>query len=205
MKYAIAALLGLASAGNFQIPQFDVNQAKVEAAVNDVKTSGMRMRAAEEADKQQSLNDLVHAYATFETSEYINLGKSFKSWVEFDVMFYDAITVDATCNQEKATLCLNTWILQGADMRNTNARDTCSKAAGCSFGWEHYTPAQKQAAEAKYNAGIQDITNSYKEIWGFTEVELQKAKASHEVRKEAIKKDFIDSTKRVASELGCNT
>ena len=50
MKFAVLALLGLVQAGDFQIPQIDINQTKVDVAAKDLAAWAKRDEAARKQD-----------------------------------------------------------------------------------------------------------------------------------------------------------
>lgn len=136
MKFAVLALLGVAAA-NTQLPEIQVDNQKVETALKGAQEWAQRHKRAKEEDNQKNLESLAHAAATYKVQEAVNFNKAWKSWAEFEVQFFDAMTVDGTCNQEICTDCVTDWIMKGA--KETTKHDMelcCREQAGCKTNYE---------------------------------------------------------------------
>ena len=188
----------------FNLPNISVDKTKVQTALQGLEQWGKRDQAARQVDNQENFKNLIHAAAVWDTEEYVSFGQTWKSYVDFEVKMIDSLTVAGTCDQNAATLCLNTWIMQGADKNNTSVRDQCFKTAGCTVKFEQMTPADQQALATSWNTSVSNIQTAYSNIWAQTEADLKKSWAAHQVRKAAIEADGKASVKKFATDMGCN-
>jgi hypothetical protein len=147
MKF-ILALVGLTAAASVQLPEIDINTQKIESALNKLEVAGQKLRAEKEIDNRENAKNLVHAFATLKTAEYVNFGKTFKKWAEYEVAFTDAITVNAKCDQEAATECITKFYLTGfSDQTAARTKDICLKNAGCQLNYDGYDTQAKIAID----------------------------------------------------------
>lgn len=108
---------------------------------------------------------MVHTAAVWDTEQYLNLGKTWKNWAEFEVKLMDGVSVSGACDQNAATICVNKWILNGARDWETAERDTCAKKAGCGTNFDSMTGVQKQALATKWDTSVNDVGTQYTNIW----------------------------------------
>ena len=183
MKFAILALIG-AVAANAQLPEVDVDTQKVDAALKDVDAWAKRHKKAKEEDNKKNLESLAHAAATYKVQEAVNFNKAWKPWVEFEVQFFDAMTVDGNCNQEVCTDCVTEWIMKGGKPEDkAEAKRCCKVNAGCTTNYDEMTKEEKQAFAAKFHTSVENIEQTYKEIDRKTETDLRKGWNAHMERK----------------------
>ena len=191
MKFAAAALIGLVSASSFQLPEVDYDQASVNKAIQDFNSWGQSFANAVEKDAQESVKSLIHAYSTYKTEEYATFGKAWKPFAEWQVEFFDALTVSGNCNTKQATECVNSWILAGATRQaHDTTMMTCVKYAGCNFNYESLTQAEKQALATKFKTSIDTIGKAYKAMEDKAEADLMAGIKAHEIRAKNIQEDF---------------
>ena len=215
MKFAVAALIGsvsaqaavtpAASTTKITIPQVSWNQTAIDDVMTGLDTYAKQANLDDATDKQLFAKDLVNVYATWEVQNYMTFGKAMKPYVQFEVDFLDAVTVDATCKSAVATKCLNTWLLAGAQKSTQKSMETCiTTKAGCATKWDSMTPVQQQALATKYNTSVATMGTAYKKVHDKVMLELATAWATHMKRREAMKVKFMAAAKTAAKGMGCD-
>ena len=156
-------------------------------------------------DATKTWNDVVHAYATYRTDEWISMGKTWGPWADFQVDFFDAITVADTCDQTAATTCVDTY-LQNKFMGNDDptTMQTCVAAAGCTTNWDSMTSTEQEALATKFNTSVDTIGQAYQTISDQFADDLQTAVEDHDARQLAMQTEFVETVKDVAVSMGCD-
>jgi hypothetical protein len=183
MKFATAALIGAVSASNFKLPEVDYDQARINKAIQDFNAWGDSFTKAVENDTQETMKSFIHAYSTYKTEEFANFGQAWKPFAQWQVEFFDALTVDGKCNTAAATECVNSWILAGATKKDHDTTlMTCASSAGCRTNWQDLTQAEKQALATKFKTSVQTIGKAYKKMEDKAAADLKVGIAAHEAR-----------------------
>ena len=205
MKFAIAALIGAVSASNFKLPEVDYDQASINQAIRDLNQWGDSFTKAVDYDTEQTIKSFIHAYSTYKTEEFANFGQAWKPFAQWQVEFFDALTVDGKCNTAAATECVNSWILAGA---TRGSYDTtmiqCVSSAGCRTNWQDLTQAEKQALAAKFKTSVETIGKAYKKMEDKAAADLKVGIAAHEARVKKMHSEFDTAIIKVATDLGCD-
>ena len=186
------------------IPQVSWNQTAIDAVVDDLDAYATQAQVDDAADKQSFAKDLVNVYATWEVQNYMAFGKAMKPYVQFEVDFLDAVTVDSTCDSAVATKCLNTWLLAGAQKSTQATMETCIKTtAGCTTKWDDMTPTEQQALATKFNTSVATMGTAYKKVHDKVMLELATSWSDHMTRRVAMQAKFMAAAKTAAKGMGC--
>ena len=205
MKFATAALIGAVSASNFKLPEVDYDQASINQAIRDLNEWGDSFTKAVDYDTEQTMKSFIHAYSTYKTEEFANFGQAWKPFAQWQVEFFDALTVDGKCNTAAATECVNSWILAGATKRGYDTTMIqCVSSAGCRTNWQDLTQAEKQALATKFKTSVETIGKAYKKMEDKAAADLKVGIAAHEARVKKMHKDFDAAIFKVANDLGCD-
>jgi hypothetical protein len=206
MKFATAALVACATAGQVAFPSVSWNVDKIDDIKQDVKAYGVRHQAAEKQDNQDNIKSLSHAYSSYKVGEYVIFGKYYKPIAEDYVVFFEEQTVSGNCNKEVATQCVNSFILNGKfDAVHHEMMATCVKTkAGCATDFDKLPQPAKEALAKKYETDVENLSGAYKALFKRTGEELKVAQAQHEKRQEAMRADFRKTAKQVAAKFGCD-
>jgi hypothetical protein len=135
----------------------------------------------------------------------MTFGKAMKPYVQFEVDFLDAMTVDSKCDSAVATKCLNTWLLAGAQKSTQTTMETCIKtSAGCTTKWDDMTPVQQQALATKFNTSVATMGTAYKKVHDKVMLELATSWSDHMKRRVVMQGKFMAAAKTAAKGMGCD-
>ena len=138
MKFAVACLIGAASAGSIQLPHISWDEKAMQAGVNTAAEYGVQADNLDQRHKLAEAKDLAQAFATFQTQVAVNYAKTVKPYEQAKVAYLDAITVDGNCNQAAASQCV--YLEYGLEPKKQSFQQ-CLAAAKCQTNWDKLTPA----------------------------------------------------------------
>lgn len=133
-------------------------------------------------------------------------GKSMAPVVQAETDFLKAMSVDKTCNETKATQCLNNWLINGAKYYQQYNMEQCIKTkAKCTTKWDDMTNAQKVALAKKYQTSVQNMGLAWKKVNDKIMLKLATTWADHMKRRQAMAVKFVAAAKTAAKGMGCSS
>lgn len=178
MKFTAAfAAFAAAEMTTLEMPTVSWDKQAVEAGAKTMESWYKTQEKMDVAAVKNVVRNLGKVAAYHDTAKAVAYAKNVKPFANLWVQWLNAITVDAKCDVEAAHMCVYKYwgveeALSGKPVRHDNAEmKACLKKANCQMNWEKLTPAQQQAAKAKFEGQFKAAVQN----WHQSEQDIQKA------------------------------
>ena len=163
MNFAVAALLGLVSASNIQMPTLEWNPPNTQQLKTDTMAYLSKVQVEDLTDKQLIEKDFLQAVAKLDVSAYVSFGKNVSPLSKDFADFIKSLNVGPTCNQAIATECVDKYYKNfvtnaAPEYLAKNQMMTCVQTnAGCATKFDKLTPPQKEALCTKFGTDLKTL------------------------------------------------